>query len=383
MSNPLHGWSEQGPRWLRKVIDTPLRRMLGRHHQLKHQPGAGPGELFIAPDAAATVIRLFHLPDTGELRIIDVAQLDDIRDALAGGGRLWLDVTGFADEAKLRELATMFDLHSMALADMVNVERQFTVDVQERHGVVVTQVMHATAESDQPALIQLGLVLGASFLISFRERPGALFDPIVTRIQRTTSRLRSEGLDYLAQALLDVVVDAGFPVVEMLADRVDALEERLLDPKIEVPILEIHGQRRALITLARLLWRQRDLMARLLREDQLFRPETRVYLRDLHDRTVQLLDMIETTRDLAASLVEIHLSISANRSNQIMKMLTVIASIFIPLTFIAGVYGMNFKFMPELQWQYGYPLVISIMLVVALGLLAWFYRLGWLKRDEE
>jgi magnesium transporter len=167
----------------------------------------------------------------------------------------------------------------------------------------------------------------------------------------------------------------------MLADQIDLVEEKVMDGQGQASMSEIHSHRRVLIMLGRLFWRQRDLLARLLRDEEIFRQETQIFLRDVYDGTVQLLDMVETTRELAASLVEIHLSISANRSNQIMQTLTITASIFIPLTFIAGIYGMNFEVMPELSHPLGYPAVLALMLTVSAGLLLWFRRRGWLGQS--
>jgi len=376
-SSSLHHWRDLGAQFLRGMIEMPLRQLLGRQHPSRHQPGAGPGTLFIAPDAMPTRIRLARIDSSG-VELIDQPDLVAIAQARATGSRLWLDVAGLADDAKLRELAELFGVHPLTLADLVNVSRQTRLESLDGISVMVTQFLQLDGEERAPNVVQLGLVLVGDVVLSFRERPGPVFDTILERLQRPSSRLRTEPLDYLVQALLDVAVDGAFPVVEALADRIDDIEDRILAGQGQNLMIEIHGQRRALITLGRLLWRQRDLLARLLREEQMFRSETRIHLRDIHDRSVQLLDLVETTRELAGSLVEMQLSISANRSNQIMKTLTIMASIFIPLTFIAGVYGMNFEWMPELGWKAAYPLVLLFMLGVALGLLLWFRRRGWL-----
>ncbi len=380
-SGPLRQWRELGRRFLHGVIDMPLQRLLGRQHPARHRPGAGPGTLFIAPDAAATTVSLGRIDDQG-LERIDEPDVQALQQALRSGGRLWVDVVGFADDARLEELARLFDLHPMTLADLVNVNRRTTVETLDERGLIITQILQLGTDEHPSDIVQLGLVMSDQVLLSFRERPGPLFQPVMERLERPTSRLRTEPVDYLAQALLDVAVDAAFPVVEAMAERIDEIEDRVMVGHGHDVMIEIHGQRRALITLGRLLWRQRDLMGRLLRDETLFRRETQIYLRDVYDRTVQLLDMIETTRELAASLVEIHLSISANRSNQIMKTLTIMASIFIPLTFVAGVYGMNFERMPELAWAWSYPLVLALMLLIAVGLLFWFRRRGWLGQSE-
>ncbi len=378
VSDQLQQWQELSARFLKAMVETPLRQLFGGSRP-SAQPGEsrGPEVLRIQPDAARTSLTLWHIAG-GELERFDEPDRGLLERLQHGGGRLWLDVAGFSDADRLAAVGAVFGLHAVTLADLVNIERQTKVDSLDERSVILLQVLALSQADDRPGLGQLGMVLAGDVLLTFRERPGPVFDPVLTRLARPTSRLRSEPLDYLACALLDVAIDASFPVVEHLADRVDAVEESVMAGRGHDLLGEIHQLRRALITLGRLFWRQRDLSARLLRDEEIFRRQTHIYLRDIYDRTVQLLDMVETTRELAASLVEIHLSISANRTNQIMKTLTIMASIFIPLTFIAGVYGMNFERMPELAWPWGYPAVLGLMLAVSGGLLLWFRRRGWL-----
>ena len=379
VSDQIHQLQQMSKRFVEALVSTPIPQLLGRRAHPDRAAGAPPGALYIDPDAAPTKVRAW-LIDGPELSLVKDPDIDAIKRARDSGTRLWVDVAGFADDERLRAIAECFGLHPMSLADLVNVERQTKVDNLDGQDLLLVQVLHLAREHAQPGLGQLGLVMMDQVVLSFRERNDALFAPIEARLERPSSRLRSEPLDYLACALLDVAVDASFPVVEALADAIDEIEIKVMSGHGQDVMSEIHRQRRALITLGRVFWRQRDLLARLLRDEQVFRHQTHIFLRDVYDRTVQLLDMIETTRELAASLVEIHLSISANRSNQIMKTLTIMASIFIPLTFIAGVYGMNFELMPELSWPWGYPAVLGLMLLVSIGLLAWFRLRGWLGK---
>ncbi|TVQ38564.1 MAG: magnesium and cobalt transport protein CorA [Wenzhouxiangella sp.] len=380
VSEQIHQIQAIGTRFVEALVATPIRQLFGRRENPEREIGAVPGALFIDPDATPTRVRLWQISQA-ELTVIDDPDVAALAKARQSGKRLWVDVVGFADDARLRAIGEWAGLHPVSLADLVNVERQTKVDNLDDHDLILIQVLNLLGKSVQPGLGQLGLVLMDEILLSFRERADELFLPVEQRLARSTSRLRSEPLDYLACALVDVAIDASFPVVETLADAVDDIELRVMDGHGQNVMNEIHRQRRALITLGRVFWRQRDLLARLLRDEQVFRRQTHIYLRDVYDRTVQLLDMTETTRELAASLVEIHLSISANRSNQIMKTLTIMASIFIPLTFIAGVYGMNFEHMPELAWPWGYPAVLGLMLSVSIGLLVWFRLRGWLGKN--
>jgi magnesium transporter len=366
-------------RFLRIMVETPVHKLFGRDQgSVERMTGAAPGTLFINPNAAETAVRAWHISE-GEVVALEQPDLAALREMKARGGRMWVDVAGLADSDRIRQIGELFDLHPLTLADLVNVERQTKVDTLDDRALILIQALHLGADDHKPGLGQLGLLLHDDLLLTIRERPEPLFDPILERLARPTSRLRSQPVDYLACALLDVAIDASFPVVEALADQLDEAETEVMEGRGHDMLGEIHRQRRALITLGRLFWRQRDLMARLLRDDEIFHQDMHIYLRDVYDRTVQLLDMVETTRELAASLLEIHLSISANRSNQIMKTLTIMASIFIPLTFIAGVYGMNFEWMPELTQPWGYPAVLLFMLSVSIGLLLWFRHRGWLS----
>lgn len=378
LGDPFFQIQELGLRFLRTMVETPINQLFGRVRRADPDViAAAPGTLFIDPDAAPTTVSVRCIRDEG-IEMLDPDDIESIRTRIENGERVWVDVAGFADDDRIRSIAETFDLHPMVLADLVNVDRQVKVSTLEGEALILLQVLHLDSGHDNPGIGQVGLLLRDNLLLSFRERPDELFGPLLNRLGRPTSRLRSQPLDYLACMLLDVAIDGAFPVVEALSDRVDAAEEEVMEARGHEMLAEIHRQRRALITLGRLFWRQRDLTTRLLRDDEIVRRETQIYLRDIHDRTVQLIDMVETTRELAAGLVEIHMSISAHRTNQIMKTLTIMASIFIPLTFIAGVYGMNFEWMPELTWQWGYPVVVGVMLTIGIGLLAWFWRHGWL-----
>lgn len=382
VGNQLHQIQDLGLRVLKSLVDTPLQQLFGRSPRTgPADTSSAPGTLFIDADAAPTRIQVRRIHDGGveSLDDPDVAALEAVRER---GGRLWVDVAGFADDRRLREVGELFGLHPMVLADLFNIDRQTKVNALEDETVIIVQVLLLASGRDNPGLGQLGLLLRDDLLLTFREQPDPHFDPVLERLKRPTSRMRSQPLDYLACTLLDVAIDCSFPVAEALSDRVDEAEDLVMHARGHGMLAEIHNHRRALITLGRLFWRQRDLTARLLRDEEIFRHETHIYLRDIHDRTLQLIDMVETTRELAAGLVEIHLSISAHRSNQIMQTLTIIASIFIPLTFIAGIYGMNFERMPELVHPWGYPAVLVLMLGISVGLLLWFRRRGWLSGKD-
>jgi magnesium transporter len=226
---------------------------------------------------------------------------------------------------------------------------------------------------------QLSIVFGLNFLISFHERENGVFQSVKERIRSGKGRLRTRGVDYLAFALLDSVVDHYFVILETLQQRIEELEDRLVVDSDHSSIQEIHELRREVILLRKSVWPLRELIAGLQRlETPLVTDFTDIYLRDLYDHVVQVIDTIETYRELLSGMVEIYLTGISNRMNAIMKVLTMIATIFIPLTFIAGIYGMNFKFMPELEWRWGYPAVWFIMLLIGAVMLVFFKRKKWL-----
>jgi len=361
-------------RFVRQLVELPVQHLLGVGHSgARRPPGTVPGTLFIDPDATPTRLTAVCFRGT-EVETLTNPDLAALQQARARSDRIWLDVTGFGSDQLLKDIGGEFELHPMMLADLVNREPQTKTDSANGVHLVVTQVPLLDPDSGQPGLDTLGLALGKDWLLSFRERQSGLFLPIYDRLENPESRLRTDPLDYLAYALLDVTIDSLFPVLEAIAARIDQSEDQVLEGRGSEILPEIHDQRRALIALGRLCWRQRDLLSRLLREETMFRAQLRIYLQDVHDRTTQLQDMVETTRELAGSLIELHMSLSAQRSNQAMQTLTVMASIFIPLTFIAGIYGMNFENMPELGWRWGYFAALGLMAVIGIGLYLWFRR---------
>jgi magnesium transporter len=240
--------------------------------------------------------------------------------------------------------------------------------------------------ADSPAITeQISMFLGERVLLTFQERPGDCFDPVRTRLRAARGQIRNRQIDYLAYTLLDAVIDGYFPVLEGLGERLEDLEDRVIAAPADLEVARIHEIRRELLTIRRAVWPQREMVNALTRESSHYvTDQTRPYLRDCYDHTIQLMDIIETYREIATGLVDVYLSSVSTRLNEVMKVLTIIATIFIPLSFITGLYGMNFDTaaspwnMPELAWYWGYPMALGLMAVVAAGLLYYFYRKGWL-----
>jgi magnesium transporter len=336
----------------------------------------------IAADASPPRIHaISYDPDRLEEREIeDVEMLASYREV---SGVVWVDVSGFGNEPTLRRIGEIFGVHPLAMADVVNVpQRPKVEDYEDRH-LIVTQ-MARLRENRSVELEQLSVILGPGWVLTFQERPGDVFEPVRQRIRAGVGSIRRMSPDYLAYALLSAIVDGYFPVVEALGEEIDRLEEEVMERPAPSTLHQIHEMRRMLISLHRIQWRQRDALGSLLHEElSPFTATVRVYLRDVYDHSVQALDVIETSRDLVVGLMDIYLSTISNRMNEVMKTLTVMASIFIPLTFLAGIYGMNFEYMPELHWRWAYHAVWGVMIVIATGLLIWFRTRGGIGSGES
>jgi magnesium transporter len=348
------------------------------HRRRRARPprGAHPHTMTIAPDAAAPRIEWVRFSEaTLEERVVD--DVEELRAALSGETVDWVHVQGFGDEARLRALAAVFGIHPLALADVVNVPQRAKLDV---YGEQQLLVLHMARQLDHAIdLQQLGLVLGPGWVVTFEEHAGDVFDPVRARIRTPGSTLRRGGADYLAYALVDAVVDGFFPVLDSLGETLEEMEEAAIADPEPHTLARIHAMRRLLVHLERAQRQQRDALILLSRDPGgPFGESVRPYLRDVVDHAIHVLDSFETLREMAVGVMDIYLSSVANRTNDVMKTLTIMASVFIPLTFVAGVYGMNFEHMPELRWRFGYAAAWALMVGVAAGLVAWFARRGWL-----
>jgi magnesium transporter len=290
-----------------------------------------------------------------------------------------VNVDGLGDVGLIAALGEIFGLHRLALEDVVNTHQRAKVDVFGDHIYIVTREVELTDHVDTD---QISLFLGKKFVVTFQERHGDCFGPVRARI-RKSDLFRSHGPDYLAYALLDAVIDQYFPTLEELGERIESLEEEVvLNPKNDL-VHRIHETKRELLALRRAIWPARDAINTLIRDiNPLISDETRLYLRDCHDHVIQVIDMMETYRELGSDLMDIYLSSLSNRLNAVMKVLTMIATIFMPLSFIVGIYGMNFNTayplnMPELNWRYGYLFVWGVILATSAGMGYFFWKRGW------
>ncbi|MBD0266690.1 MAG: magnesium/cobalt transporter CorA [Cyanobacteria bacterium Co-bin8] len=350
------------------------------------EPGSLPGTLRIKADAAPPTIVLIDYNEAEAIRVT-LETPEECADYLDTESVSWIDLQGFGSEDILQRLGQVFQLHPVVLEDVVNVPQRPKTENYEDQLLIVLHMAVALPDQSRYVREQVSLVLGPNYLLTVQEEPDYdPFEPIRDRIRYKKGTIRQRGADYLAYALIDAVVDGLFPVLELFGERIEFLEDEVIrQPNVQT-LAKIHQIKRELLALRRSIWPQRDAIAALLRDDcPLIRPEVRIYLKDCYDHTVQILDMVETYRELASSLMDVYLSSASNKMNEVMKTLTVISTIFIPLTFIAGIYGMNFNpeaspfNMPELNWYWGYPLAWGLMIAIALGLIYFFKRRGWFE----
>jgi magnesium transporter len=291
----------------------------------------------------------------------------------------WINIDGIHDVELIEKLGRQFELHPLILEDIVNTGQRPKFDDFESYVFTVLKMLSYDEKQQSVQSEQVSMVLGPNYVISFQEREGDVFEQIRDRIRTAKGRIRKMGADYLMHALLDAVVDGYFGILEKLGEKIESLEEELVTGPMEKTLQEIHRLKREMISLRRSVWPLRETISGLEKsESPLIDKSTDIYLRDVYDHTVQVIDAIESYRDMVSGMLDIYLSSLSNRMNAVMKVLTVIATIFIPLTFVAGIYGMNFKYMPELEWHWGYPMVWGIMIVIMGGMLIYFKRKNWL-----
>jgi magnesium transporter len=291
----------------------------------------------------------------------------------------WINIDGLHDLGLIEKIGKQFGLHPLVLEDIVNTGQRPKLEDFEDHVFVVLKMLYYDQKKNQLEEEQLSLILGGNFVISFQERVGDIFDPIRERIRQNKGRVRRMGADYLAYVLIDSVVDNYFVILEQLGGKIeDAEQELAVNPTLET-LQTIRSFKKEMIFLRKSIWPLREVVNSLERgESSLINESTLIYLRDVYDHTIQIIDTVESYRDMLSGMLDIYLSSISNRMNEVMKVLTIFAAIFIPLTFVAGIYGMNFAFMPELGWRWGYFGVLLVMAVIAVVLIVYFKRKRWL-----
>ena len=345
-------------------------------------PGTPPGTLSSADGESgpsSVVLTSYTASDIDVREIADATELGSLR----GDGRIhWIHVIGLADVPLIERIGTIFALHPLALEDVLTLGQR--PKTEEFDDTLFCIVQHLAYRRDGLEKVQIALFLGEDFVLTFQPRGTDLLAPIRERLVKGRARMRQKGGGYLSYAVLDLIVDAAFPTLEALGDHLDTIEEGILDKPDQDDIEKLQGVRRELLVLRQVLWPQREVMGRLAREDHKLMPDdVRIYFRDCYDHAVQALEVSENFREMASGLLDIYLTSLSHRLNDVMKVLTIISTVFMPLSFLAGVYGMNFDRqqpfnMPELGWRYGYLGFWGISVAGIVTMLWLFRRKGWL-----
>jgi magnesium transporter len=308
----------------------------------------------------------------------EISSIADFRSEKDRQGITWINVDGLQDVKLFEDIGELFGVHPLVLEDILNTDQRPKMQDYGDYIYIVLKNFHG---QDNGNLLseQVSIILGMNFILSFREKESGLFEPIREKIRNNKGRIRKEGADYLAHAIIDNIVDNYFVVLENLEEKIEYLEEDLVKRTTPSTLQAIHILKRELILLRKSLWPLREAVNALERSDSpLINKSTGIYFKDIYDHIIAVIDTMETFRDMLSGMLDIYLSSISNRLNEVMKVLTIIATIFMPLTFLAGVYGMNFKYMPELEFRWGYFGVLGIMLVVALLMLMYFKKKKWL-----
>ena len=297
-------------------------------------------------------------------------------------GVTWLNLDGLRDVSLLRRIGEIFSIHPLILEDILNTEQRPKIEDLDNYLFAVLKMYDSNSKNSY--LEQVSIIVSANLVITFQERSGDVFEQIRTRIRSDRGGIRKAGADYLAYALIDAVIDNYFLMLDKYNKRTEEVEEKISDNPDKKALEELHSIKKELISIRRSIWPVREMISSLeRRETPLIAETTYLYLRDLYDNVIQIIDMIENMRDVVSGLVDLFLSSASYKMNEVMKVLTIIATIFIPLTFIVGIYGMNFSSeasplnMPELNWRYGYLLVLGVMLVIVVGMVILFKRKKW------
>ncbi len=357
----------------RKKTSRPIRPRLKR-------PGLPPGTLVYVGDKKMEAARVSYI-DYDE-KHVDEKQVSAVEECFpfkATPTVTWVNIDGLHEIEIIEKIGKEFELHPLILEDILHTAQRPKIEDFDKYLFVVLKMLSYNDATQAVDAEQVSIVLGSNFVISFQERPGDVFDEIRGRIRNAKGRIRTMGPDYLCYALLDAIVDGYFSILEKLGERIESMEEELVSDPTERTLHQIHALKREMISLRKSVWPLRELISGLQRsESSLISDSTEVYLRDVYDHTIQVIDTVESFRDMASGMLDIYLSSISNKMNAVMKVLTIIATIFIPLTFVAGIYGMNFENMPELKWRWGYLIVWLVMATITACMVVYFRRKKWL-----
>ncbi|MBD3867240.1 MAG: magnesium/cobalt transporter CorA [Acidobacteria bacterium] len=345
--------------------------------------GSRPGTLVIDSAAQAPTIRLMTYTNS-DLAEHAVAGVDELQALIPAEGVSWIDVHGLGDLHTLETLGKLFSIHPLALEDVVHVPTRPKAEAYEHNLLIITRMIRVSGDCDVDSE-QFSILVGSNYVLTLQEWDGDVLEPVRQRLRAGRGIIRSAGAGYLGYAILDTIVDAYYPVIEVVADRLEQMEERVMTDPSPKTLRELNRLKNVLIRIRRSVAPQREAVNSLVRDENDFLNDTtRLYLRDTYDHCVSSSEAVENSREFVNGLMNTYLTVISNRMNEVMKTLTILMSIFVPVTFMAGLYGMNFDSMPELHWKWSYPVLLLAMLMVAGGMLLYFRRLGWIgSRTRE
>jgi magnesium transporter len=353
------------------------KKSVKRHSQ---KAGMPPGTLMHIGERMLESVRITILDyDQQHLQEKQVEKIEDCFELKSTPTVSWINIDGLHNIEVIEKIGKNFDLHPLVLEDILNTGQRPKFEDMDSYLFIVLKMLTYDEQSQSVQYEQVSLVLRENMVISFQENVGDVFENIRKRIRDSKGRIRNMGADYLLYVLLDAIVDNYFAILEKLGEKIELMEEMLISNPTEKTLAQIHSMKRELISLRKSVWPLRELISNLQRcESEIIKQPTEIYLADVYDHTIQVIDTVETFRDMLSGMLDIYLSSLSNKMNSVMKVLTIIATIFIPLTFVAGIYGMNFKYMPELEWKLGYAMAWGIMLAISVLMLLYFKRKKWL-----
>ena len=345
--------------------------------------GLAPGTIVHVGEERTEPVRITVMDyDQDKVQEYCITSVEECADLRASPSVTWINVVGVHSPGVIEKIGDCFNIHPLVLEDIVHTDQRPKMEDFNDHVFIVLRMLSSSASEDGEEEIrseQLSLIVGKGFILSFQETEGDVFDSVRDRIRKSKGKIRTRGADYLAYSLIDAVVDNYFLILEKMGEDLEILEDELVECPDSDTSQKIHEMKRNMIFMRKAVWPLREVISRLSRgQTAIFQESTEIYLRDVYDHTIQVIDAIETFRDVLSGMLDIYLSSISNRMNEVMKVLTIIATIFIPLTLVSGIYGMNFDYMPELRWHWGYPAVLLFMLLTGLLMLLYFKRRNWL-----
>ena len=348
--------------------------------KLSHKSGLSPGTpMFVGEmkvEEITTSLITYNQNET-QTQSLEKQDVDKIESSTSDV--LWININGLHEIESIQKICQKWSVHQLIIEDIVNTNHRPKIEIYDDYIFLITKMYSYQPESKSISFEQVSFILTNNTVLSFQERPGDVFEPIRDRIKNNKGRVRKSGADYLLYALLDCLVDSYFNLLEKIDEDLVRSEEVMLSEPSSDTLSSFFTLKRSLLLLKKSTWPLREITSQLSkREGELIKESTEPYLRDLYEHVIHIIDSVETFRDLASGLTDMYLSMTSNKMNEVMKVLTVCASIFIPLTFIAGIYGMNFEYIPELRWKYSYFVLIGIMIVMIITMLVFFIRKKWL-----